>query len=136
MNRFYYNLPILLLLLFTSAAQSATYFIDYVGGADANNGTSTNTPWKTHPYMVNSAVSGYSHAAGDRFIFKGGVTWPINTTGAVKPHAGGTVASPDYNGVTNNWYAGTGWNPPRFDGGDVDTEGFDLFHSGILQVEN
>ena len=31
-----------------------TYYIDYTGGSDANNGTATNAAWKHHPFMTNT----------------------------------------------------------------------------------
>lgn len=104
----------LLPLLFAVQLQAAsTYYIDSVGGADANNGTSTGTPWRHHPYMVTWTGS-YSHAAGDRFIFKGGVTWgytnfPLTTT------AGGTAGNSDYYGVDASWFTGGSWAKPIFD---------------------
>ena len=64
--------------LFAANTFAATYYIDYTAGNDSNNGTSTATAWKTHPYMNGSGVSGYVHSAGDVFVFKGGVTWPYS----------------------------------------------------------
>ena len=73
------------ILLIASPCFGATYYIDYTLGDNTNNGTSTSTPWKTHPYMqdvdnctggVGTAKPTYTHAAGDKFIFKGGETWP------------------------------------------------------------
>lgn len=94
--------------------EAATYYIDYTGGSDANNGTATSTPWKRQPYMVGFTGS-YAHTAGDRFIFKGGVTWPSNVF-QLKPLAGGSSASVrDYYGVDQTWYAGGAWTRPLFD---------------------
>ncbi|MDA8155559.1 MAG: hypothetical protein M0Z52_03765, partial [Actinomycetota bacterium] len=42
---------IVLVLLFSSTAWAATFYIDYVNGKDSNNGTSESTPWKHQPYM-------------------------------------------------------------------------------------
>lgn len=69
------KLLVLILLLFASQAFSATYYIDYNAADDSANGTSTATPWKRAPGMTGFAGS-YTHAAGDVFVFKGGVTWP------------------------------------------------------------
>src|ERR1039457_1415043 len=65
----------------TASAHAATYYIDYAGGNNSNNGTSTSTPWKSQPYMTNAAGRGgalptYPLDAGDHFILKGGETWP------------------------------------------------------------
>lgn len=57
-------------------ALPATYYVDFVGGSNANVGTSKAAPWKLAPGMPGFAAWFYKHAAGDRFIFKGGVTWP------------------------------------------------------------
>lgn len=49
-------------LLFTSTlvtASASTYYIDYAPGMNGFEGS-------------------YSHTAGDRFVFKGGVTWPVS----------------------------------------------------------
>lgn len=86
------RLLIVLICIFSSSVlYAATYYIDYSAGADANNGLSTATPWKHHPYM--SAFSGsYSHSNGDVFVFKGGVTWP--TKPIVVQNSGG-AGNPD-----------------------------------------
>lgn len=52
----------LLLAFFASRnvnAQNRTFFIDYVGGSNSNNGTSESTPWKTHPYMQTASILNY-----------------------------------------------------------------------------
>jgi hypothetical protein len=107
------NASILLYLLVTGA-YAATYYIDYSGGADANAGTSTGAAWQRHPYM-NGWTGSYSHAAGDRFIFKGGVTWP-KAAFPLTLAATGTSGNRDYYGMTNNWYSGGAWTRPVFDG--------------------
>lgn len=104
-----------------AAAQSArTFYIDYAGGSNANNGTSKSTPWKTHPYMQASSacttgsVPAYSHVAGDRFIFKGGATWPAACF-QMAIGAGGTPSAQDYYGVDLSWFAGGSFTRPLFD---------------------
>jgi hypothetical protein len=64
--------------LFTAAsAHAATYYIDFAGGSDSNNGTSKISPWKHAPGMVGCvATCGTTPRPGDSFILKGGVTWP------------------------------------------------------------
>jgi hypothetical protein len=104
-----------------AAAQSGrTFYIDYASGSNANNGTSRTTPWKTHPYMNHSAgcdnSSGptYQHQAGDRFIFKGGVTWPAACF-TMSIGAGGTPSAQDYYGVDLTWYSGGAFTRPLWD---------------------
>jgi len=93
---------------------SRTYYIDYENGVDSNNGTCSNSAWKRHPYMV-GFVGSYSHQAGDKFIFKGGVTWP-NLVFRMNIINGGTSESiRDYYGVDARWYKGGTWTRPIFD---------------------
>ena len=51
---FYFFLPIFLGLVFgfVSKASVTTYYIDYDGGSDSNNGTSKDTPWKYAPGIL------------------------------------------------------------------------------------
>ncbi len=93
---------------------SQTYYIDYVSGNNANNGTSKNTPWKVHPYMKGFTGS-YSHKAGDRFIFKGGVTWPHSAFQMNIAAGGSSDSARDYYGADKTWYAGSSWTRPVFD---------------------
>ncbi len=94
---------------------AATYYIDWVGGSDANNGTAKTTPWKRHAYM-NGFIGSYSHSGGDQFIFKGGVTWP-NSCFPISMGAGGSVGNNDYYGVDQTWYTGGSWSRPIFSAG-------------------
>jgi hypothetical protein len=93
-------------------AGATSYYIDYGAGADGNAGTLAAAPWKRHPYMK-GFTGAYSHHAGDRFIFKGGVTWP-NACFSMAIGSGGSSAAPDYYGVDRAWYAGTNWTRPIF----------------------
>lgn len=93
----------------------ATYYIDYDGGDDANNGLSTGAPWKRHPYMVGWSGS-YSHAAGDVFVFKGGVTWPAATLPLTVSAGGSSGAGRDTYKSDATWYAGGSFTKPIFDG--------------------
>src|SRR5690348_10733218 len=109
-----------------AAAQAGrTFYIDYAGGSNFNNGTSKSTPWKTHPYMQSGSgctESGsappYTHLAGDQFIFKGGVTWPAACFEMSIP-AGGTSGASDYYGVDKTWFSGGSWARPLFDMGQA-----------------
>lgn len=112
------------LALFTLNASAATYYIDFSSGADSNNGTSKSTPFKRHPFM--KGFSGrYTHAAGDRFIFKGGVVWPV-TCFQMKISVGGASDSVrDYYGVDQSWYSGSTFSRPIFDFQSVLIGGWD-----------
>jgi hypothetical protein len=94
--------------LFTAAsAHAATYYIDFAGGSDSNNGTSTSTPWKHAPGMIGctSICASTAPRPGDRFILKGGVTWP-NSTMRWLWQWNGTSASRIY--IGNDGTFGTG----------------------------
>jgi hypothetical protein len=88
------------------------FYIDYVGGADASLGTSKGAAWQHHPYMQGWTGS-YTHAVGDTFIFKGGVTWP-NACFMMTVGAGGSLTHPDYYGEDKTWYTGGSWTRPVF----------------------
>ncbi|MBN7795240.1 hypothetical protein [Parahaliea mediterranea] len=98
-----------------AGAGAATYYIDYAGGADGNDGRSPDTAWKAHPYMACWSGGEYTHAAGDRFIFKGGVTWP-NRCFQMSISAGGQAGKVDYYGVDKSWFRGSSWERPIFNG--------------------
>ena len=78
--------PILFLfLLLTAAAQAATYYISPTGN-DANNGTSSSTPWRTIDRV--NQIS-FSLVAGDRILFQRGGTY----RGKLNINGSGTAAS-------------------------------------------
>lgn len=56
---------------------AATYYIDYTGGADTNNGTSTSTPFKHCPGDDNATSTSLATtlSGGDTIVFKGGVVY-------------------------------------------------------------
>lgn len=118
-------MKLLILLLLSLPLPAATYYIDWVGGADTNNGTSTSTPWKRLPGMNGCANNCASHtpAAGNNYILKGGVTWPNAAFGTLWIWSGNaTSASPGctgsgciYIGVDQAWYTGGSWTRPIFD---------------------
>src|SRR5258708_37755495 len=91
-----------------------TFFIDYASGSNTNPGTSTTAPWKTHPYMQSAAActgggigwGGYTHQAGDRFIFKGGESWPAACFQMNVTQGGSATAARDYYGVEKTWFTG------------------------------
>jgi hypothetical protein len=94
-------------------AFATTFYIDWNTGSDANAGLSASSPWRRHPYMQ-GFLGSYNHSVGDRFIFKGGVTWP-NSCFQMNLTAGGLQSSPDYYGATNIWYTGASFSRPKFD---------------------
>ncbi|HUW13791.1 MAG TPA: InlB B-repeat-containing protein, partial [Anaerolineae bacterium] len=59
------------------ATVTGTYYVDFVGGADTNAGTSTLTAWKHCPGDANATGTAASTtlAAGNQVIFKGGVQY-------------------------------------------------------------
>ena len=112
---------LLLSALSFSVATAATYYIDFSSGSNSNAGTQLN-PWKSHPYMTNAArcagaLPTYSHVAGDRFIFKGGATWPNACFPIIPLGASGDANHIDYYGADQTWYAGATWAQPIFDAG-------------------
>jgi len=106
-------IALLLLLLAVCRADGAAaeYFIDSDAANDSANGTSTNTPWKRAPGMVNFAGS-YSHANGDIFWFRGGKTWTNQWTIANS----GALGSEDVYRSHRTWPSGTDAQA-IFDGG-------------------
>jgi chitodextrinase len=62
-----------------------TYYVDGLGGNDANAGTTPSSPWKTLA-KASSAVL----APGDQLLLKRGVSW----TGSLKIAESGTLANP------------------------------------------
>lgn len=108
------SLLLAIALLFSSPAWCADYYIDFATGSDANAGTSKEAPWKRAPGMASFAGT-YTHAAGDRFIFKGGVTWDYTIFNWTISNSG-TSGHVDYYGVDQTWYAGSSWSKPILDG--------------------
>ena len=108
-------LAIALLTFGPTLAYTATYYIDYVGGSDANNGTAKATPWKFVPGMPGFSGT-YSHSPGDQFILKGGVTWPFVALPLTIGYSG-TAGNVDvYGGEDLTWYTGASWSKPIIDG--------------------
>src|SRR5262245_29230404 len=91
-----------------AATAATTYYIDYSGGSDLSDGLTTANPWKHAPYM--RAFTGlYTHSAGDRFIFKGGVTWPSAAFQMRITSASNTFT------YSPSWFAGGAFSRPVFD---------------------
>lgn len=103
------------------ASFAETYYVDFQNGSNSNPGTK-NQPWKSHPFMQSAIdctgtgqAPAYTHISGDQFIFRGGVTWPAACFSMIINQAG-LLNNYDYYGVDKNWYNGTTWSRPIFDG--------------------
>jgi len=79
----------------------------------------------------------YTHKAGDRFVFKGGVTWP-NAALPLYIATGGNAGNPDVYGVDPAWHAGAAaWTRPVFDAqGSVFTNHAGRHMGNVIQVRN
>lgn len=102
-------LRLLILLAFGLApvAHATTYYADFDTGSDANNGTSTSTPWKRLPGMTGETVTP-NLTAGDVVCLKGGVTWSDRLLG---------TAGVSYYGVGGSALAAAacpGWGTGKF----------------------
>jgi hypothetical protein len=108
------GISLLALVLLAAPVDAATYYVDFSGGSDSNNGTSTATPWKRVKGMagVTSTAASATINAADTIIFKGGVTWtsfsPWNVWGATYT-------------VDQAWYTGGSWSRPIFDNQSAST---------------
>jgi hypothetical protein len=103
---------------------AATYYIDYAGGNDSNNGTSKSSPWQHAPGMngCTGNCDATSPKAGDSVILKGGVTWP-NAAFPITWKWSGTSGAPIYVGVDQTWYIGSSWARPIFNAGGIPIAG-------------
>ena len=110
-TRFIILIPIFMFLLAHSAF-AATYYIDYVGGSDTNNGLSSSAPWKHSPgdTAAQNIPAATTLQAGDIVLFRGGVVY----RGVITSFRSGTSGNP----IT---YKGDGWGTQRaiFDGGQT-----------------
>jgi hypothetical protein len=66
---------------------------------------------------------GYTHQAGDQFIFKGGVTWPAACFPMNIIAGGSSNTSRDTYTVDQAWFAGGGFAKPIFAGQNVSMDG-------------
>jgi hypothetical protein len=67
--------------LFVTSIHGAIYYVDFAGGDNSNNGTSTATPWKHAP--GDAQATGNANralSAGDVVVYKGGVVYNGYTT--------------------------------------------------------
>lgn len=84
-----------LIFLIAASANATVYYCDFATGSDANNGTSTSTPWKHLPGDASATGTPAGLTVnGDTFYLKGGVTYNITTThGIVVSSANYTTAA-------------------------------------------
>jgi hypothetical protein len=73
--------------LLVAPAGATTYYVDSVGGVDANGGTTTNTAWKTL-----TKVNGTTFQPGDSILFKAGGVWTGTTQ--LYPKGSGAANNP------------------------------------------
>ena len=99
---------VLIVLLLSSPAWSATYYVDQTGGLDANTGLATDNAWKTI-----AKVNGETFSAGDSILFKKGETWREQLTVPSSGSAGNPITFSSYGmGAT-----------PKITGADLVTPG-------------
>jgi len=100
-------------VLWSVPIHAATYYVDFAGGADTNNGTSTSTPWKRVKGMtgVTGTAASATISDGDTIVFKGGVTWTASYPWAI---VGGFAGMVMYT-TDHTWYSGGAWSQPVFD---------------------
>jgi len=99
---------------FRSPLVAATYYVDFVGGSDANAGTSKAAPWKRIKGMANctGVCSTTTLKAGDSVIFKGGTTW----TGSYPwTFSGGATGNHVTYTTDQTWFTGASFAQPVFD---------------------
>lgn len=96
-------------------SMATNYFIDYVGGSDTANGTSTSTPFQHCPgdIAATSIALATTLVGGDTVIFKGGVSYILTAPFIIG------VATP---GITLK-FAGANGSPITYDGNSAGTFG-------------
>lgn len=109
------------LALLCNVAQATTYYVDNVAGLDANNGTSSSTPWNSL-----AKVNGFAFNPGDSALFLAGDTW----RGTLTPTVSGSAGLP----VTFGIY-GSGAPPIISGAGLISTSGWSV-SSGNIYVKH
>ncbi len=92
-----------------TSGTAATYYVDFVGGSDSNNGTSTSTPFQHCPKDASATgtAASVTLAAGDTINFKGGVIYKSGTTiGSGLFQTSGTSNAPITFQTAANWGSG------------------------------
>jgi len=101
-----------LVLLFAGVARmsAAAYFVDFVGGSDANAGTQRSLPWKHCPGDPAAAglVAAVALLPGDTVYFKGGVEYAFSGPTGIRLDWNGAAGAPvTYDGNSDGSW-GTG----------------------------
>jgi hypothetical protein len=84
---------------------------------------------------MNGFSGSYSHSAGDRFIFKGGVTWPNSALGLLITNSGSSSSNRDYYGVDKTWFVGASWARPIFDCGGIAMTNSEAVRGSPIRVD-
>jgi len=136
---------ILALVISAESASAATYYISAGAGIDTNTATqaqSKTTPWAHLPCMANASggAKAYTPAPGDRFVLKGGESWPRPSFPCVW-RGSGNSSDPIYIGVDPTWFAGAAWARPVLDAGGAHISSasnvmLDFRNADYLTVDN
>jgi len=125
--KIYYSI-LLASAVFAQSLGAATYYVDFATGSDANNGTSTATPFKRSPGDTSATGTAASTtlAAGDTVKFKGGVVY--TNTADISITTSGTAGNP----ITFDGNSAGDWGTGRaiMDGGYTANVELFLFGSG------
>jgi hypothetical protein len=116
----------------------ATYYVDYVGGADTNNGTATSTPWKHCPGDSNATGNAdITVSAGDKIIFKGGVKYIGGVTCDASGNADTLAGRIHYDGDSGTYVTrwGSGTSKAEIDCNDIYI-GFTVANRAYLTINN
>lgn len=106
-----------LLLALAMPSFATTYFVDFSGGADSNNGTTKGTPWKHVKGMTGctGTCSSTTPVSGDTITFKGGVIW---TSSFPWTFVTGSSTNIVYT-TDHTWFNGGSYTQPTFDDQNV-----------------
>ncbi len=80
-------------------------YIDYENGDDANDGGSTSTAWKHHPWDWYAAGNAAAHSGTSAYVFKKGVIYRA----AIKADESGTDGDPIILTSISSWGTGDAW---------------------------
>jgi hypothetical protein len=131
---------VICILLLVSPVLATTWYVDYSGGANTNNGITTATPFKHCPGDANANGAAASTAlhAGDRVIFKGGIIYSgtINTSwsGSGDGDASRVIYDGDSGTYGSRWASGS--DKAIIDGGMTRSSGFVLGSHSYITINN